>query len=595
MRSSQITSSSASEASPSYTFNNVSERHQPQQQQSPISSSNSKTSRRKSSLALEKAEGGGVNVYVPDRDDGEKMLVINSASVRKKLWLRAITLIFVFAGLIWFFTPEDNRRIPKFSEYQGIGLTINIFQDDSPRDLKELSEEDGDLLANTRNPAVASNSASDSPLTSSYCTVPHPGRQLIQYALMIDAGSTGSRIHIYRFNYCKASPTLENEVFAHTEPGLSAYNDPIQAAKSLDTLLQVALQNVPTQLYNCTPVAVKATAGLRLLGKEKSETILKTVRERLENNYPFPIIEKNGVVIMDGKDEGVYAWITVNYLLDRIGSVKKQPTAAIFDLGGGSTQIVFEPDTIDGFEVAPGDHKYELEFGGHTYILYQHSYLGYGLMEARKAMKNFMAKLWQNIDTHDIPGLYFDDLTLDNITGDNYIPHPCFPKNFTDLWINSTFIGTGAGHAQCRAITEKVLNKEKECPLAPCAFDGIYQPPIRETFSFHDIYAFSYFYDRASPLGMPSEFSLRELGELAEEVCSGNLEKFAHLPQAIKELKKNPHYCMDLTFIYGLLHIGYEIPLEREVKIAKKIKGIETGWCLGATIAVLDAKLWCRI
>ncbi|CAJ0882674.1 12551_t:CDS:2, partial [Entrophospora sp. SA101] len=96
-------------------------------------------------------------------------------------------------------------------------------------------------------------------------------------------------------------------------------------------------------LYNCTPVAVKATAGLRLLGTEKSSRILEAVRNHLGNKYPFQIIENDGVVIMDG----VYAWITVNYLLNKIGLKKKSPTAAIFDLGGGSTQIVFEPGSLD--------------------------------------------------------------------------------------------------------------------------------------------------------------------------------------------------------------------------------------------------------
>jgi guanosine-diphosphatase len=145
----------------------------------------------------------------------------------------------------------------------------------------------------------------------------------------------------------------------------------------------------------------------------------------------------------------------------------------------------------------------------------------------------------------------------------------------------------------CRRITENVLNKMAECPLEPCAFNGVYQPSFERTFPRHEIYAVSYFYDRIEPLGIPEDFSLSDLRDLTDAVCAGNIEKFAHLPGALKELKKNPHYCMDLTFIYGLLHIGYEIPLEREMKIAKKIKGVETGWCLGAAIAMLDQKTWC--
>ena len=35
---------------------------------------------------------------------------------------------------------------------------------------------------------------------------------------------------------------------------------------------------------------------------------------------------------MDGKDEGVYAWVTANYLLGNIGGKEKLPTAAVFDL-----------------------------------------------------------------------------------------------------------------------------------------------------------------------------------------------------------------------------------------------------------------------
>ncbi len=242
-------------------------------------------------------------------------------------------------------------------------------------------------------PQNAPHSPSDDPDLSKtvYCTQPHSSSaRLVQYALMIDAGSTGSRIHIYKFNNCGPSPAYEYEVFKQTQPGLSAYaTNPNAAAESLDILLEEAVNVVPEHLRSCTPVAVKATAGLRLLGARESEGILEAVRKRLEDRYPFSVVEKDGVVIMDGKEEGVYAWITANYLLGAIGAnaIPDSNSFAVLDLGGASTQIVFEPNFAEPDSAfVDGEHKYELQFGGKTYMLYQHSYLGYGLMRARQSV-----------------------------------------------------------------------------------------------------------------------------------------------------------------------------------------------------------------
>ena len=107
-------------------------------------------------------------------------------------------------------------------------------------------------------------------------------KPIVQYVLMIDAGSTGSRIHVYRFNNCGSTPELEEETFEMTpkeKGGLSAYAGDAQgAAESLDVLMQVAMNTVPDKLKGCTPVAVKATAGLRKLGPTMSDEILKAVR-----------------------------------------------------------------------------------------------------------------------------------------------------------------------------------------------------------------------------------------------------------------------------------------------------------------------------
>lgn len=174
-----------------------------------------------------------------------------------------------------------------------------------------------------------------SPIQKSSCN--------IQYAIMMDAGSTGSRIHVYKFNSCK-SPTLQDELFHQIKPGLSSFaDDPKRAAESLVELMDKALAYIPSTQHHCTPLALKATAGLRLLGADKSNAILESVRSLLQTKYPFPIAPKDGIVVMDGRDEGVYAWITVNYLVGNLGNGKKLRTAAVMDLGGASTQIVFEP------------------------------------------------------------------------------------------------------------------------------------------------------------------------------------------------------------------------------------------------------------
>ncbi|KKA27029.1 hypothetical protein TD95_004348 [Thielaviopsis punctulata] len=450
---------------------------------------------------------------------------------------------------------------------------------------------------------------SDSTYGTEKCTVSSSkDKPIVQYVLMIDAGSTGSRIHVYKFNNCGETPELENEVFEKVKPGLSALAaDPVAAAKSLDPLMKIAMEKVPDALKSCTPVAVKATAGLRLTGAKAAQDVLDAVRLHLETAYPFPVVSKedNGVVIMDGSDEGVYAWITTNYLLGKIGGPQKNPTAAVFDLGGGSTQIVFEPTfpEIAGKteKMSEGDHKYELKFGGHNFTLYQHSHLGYGLMSARKSLHaTFVNDMYETKKS-------------DTKFVDTPLIHPCFPPGVVEKLpvtlgedhplgevVNFTMSGpTVAAPAQCRSLAEKILNKEKPCGLAPCSFNGVHQPSLATTFASQDVFIFSYFYERTKPLGMPESFTLREMHDLTATVCGGQdtwTAQFKSIPGALEELKNEPMFCTDLNFMLALLHTGYEMPMDREVRIAQKIKGNEVGWCLGASLPLLSGAGWtCKV
>lgn len=426
----------------------------------------------------------------------------------------------------------------------------------------------------------------------------------------MDAGSIGSRIHIYEFETLQgdATPKLLSETFELMRPGLSHYVDnPMHAADSIDQLLQLALRKVPSHLHSKTPITLKATAGLRLLGQEASKNILDQVQTHIADKYPFKLPLEGGVSILDGKDEAVYAWITTNFLLGNLNGsnvLKEKPTAAIFDLGGASTQIVFQPGGRRNPEGAldatmdwdHDDHKYNLEIANSRYSLYQHSHLGYGLMEARKKVHQLVVQKYLQENGN-------------NFTPVEVIVNPCIASglsrtisvdtSFLGLnggYVNITMVGPGhANPAECLGLTTEILNIDKPCHIEPCSFNGIFQPPIPEIIEKEELYIFSFFYDRMAPLGLPRFFSLFELRDVIRAVCSGP----AHWPKAFRdtandfsslydELYGRPEWCLDLSFMLSMLHDGYGIPMNRNVTVEKQVNGHELGWCLGASLFLLQ-------
>jgi guanosine-diphosphatase len=424
------------------------------------------------------------------------------------------------------------------------------------------------------------------PTKTSKCTPPSD-RPPIQYALMLDAGSTGSRIHVYRFSFCSSTvPTLEDELFVQVKPGLSSFgDDPEGAAESLDELMKAAEETVPEEWRCKTPIAVKATAGLRLLGEEKSGKILKEVEKRIKKGG----WKVNVVEVMDGKDEGwyelvfflllthiclgVFAWITVNFLLGRLGLTprNKGGSVAIMDLGGASTQVVFEPRTPTKHPA----HRAVVNFDNREHVLYQHSYLGYGLMQARKRITEPKSEFERGA------AAAVQD-TIDEDLSNPCLPDPKKPQH-------KTTYETCSAHT----LSQGLFNATAPCPEAPCGFDGVHMPPLDSEFE-GDIVAFSYFYDRFSELELPLKLTVSEIRKWAERVCLHDDEPLpagkSSLARKIKAVaEENPHFCLDMTYISGLLE-GYGLGGGRTVRVAKKVEGVETGWYV-STVSVIEESL----
>ncbi|MCR9192370.1 MAG: hypothetical protein NXI01_06880 [Gammaproteobacteria bacterium] len=348
-----------------------------------------------------------------------------------------------------------------------------------------------------------------------------------QYRIFVDAGSTGSRLHIFQYNHAMALPKIHDVFSESTTPGLSSYAaDPKAAGASLKKLLDDAVffldkhAAIPAQ----TPVDIMATAGMRLLSEEKQQSIYAAVRQYMQTHYDFPI---NGIETISGEQEGLYGWLDVNYLLGNFQDNK--PTIGSLDMGGASTQIVFE--------VADGKNSTSIPItlNQHRYAVFSKSFLNLGQDQALHRMA-----------THS--------------TAD-----ACFPQNYA-------YQGAKIGHFNflaCASIYQNIIKKHQLSEQIPSvegrsfiAFSGIY-------------YAFNFLAADASP----------DQGFLENQIQMICAKDWAQLK---KDYPKAPdkylsNYCAHAIYQDQLIYGTYKIQ-GHQLTVANKIKKTGLDWTLGAAL-----------
>ncbi|KAG0476208.1 hypothetical protein HPP92_013049 [Vanilla planifolia] len=113
-----------------------------------------------------------------------------------------------------------------------------------------------------------------------------------KFAIIIDGGSTGTRMHVFVYrNGRERLPTIDFGLTASMKvvPGLSAFaDDPEKAVESLMELLKFGKDRVPKNRWMATEIRLMATAGLRLLNGDVAEAILESCRKALrESGFNF--------------------------------------------------------------------------------------------------------------------------------------------------------------------------------------------------------------------------------------------------------------------------------------------------------------------
>uniref|UniRef100_A0A2K6A8M5 Ectonucleoside triphosphate diphosphohydrolase 2 n=1 Tax=Mandrillus leucophaeus TaxID=9568 RepID=A0A2K6A8M5_MANLE len=375
-----------------------------------------------------------------------------------------------------------------------------------------------------------------------------------QYGIVLDAGSSHTSMFIYKWPADKENDTgIVGQHSSCDVPGggISSYADnPSGAGQSLVGCLEQALRDVPKERHAGTPLYLGATAGMRLLNltnPEASTSVLTAVTHTL-TQYPFDF---RGARILSGQEEGVFGWVTANYLLEnfiKYGWVgrwfrPRKGTLGAMDLGGASTQITFET-------TSPAEDRaseVQLRLYGQHYRVYTHSFLCYG---RDQVLQRLLASALQ---THSFHPCWPRGFSTHVLLGDVY-QSPCTvaqrPQTFnSSAWVSLS--GSSDPHL-CRDLVSGLFSFSS-CPFSRCSFNGVFQPPVAGNFIAFSAFFYTVDFLRTF-MGLPVA-TLQQLEAAAVNVCN---QTWAQLQARVPGQQAHlADYCAGAMFVQQLLSRGY--------------------------------------
>ena len=359
--------------------------------------------------------------------------------------------------------------------------------------------------------------------------------------------------------------SISNHLCDSVKPGI-AKKKPSEVEEYLKPLLKYAEEAVPEDDRKRTPIFLFGTASLRALSEKDRESLLKSVRATLKKTSFNFTLEEEWARAISGEEEGVYGWITANYMKEILMEKNaKDKTVGFLDLGGLSLQITFVP------KESPLADSYNLILPNNNFDIYTHSFQENGQDATIKSLITLSAS------KANATGVVPDD-----------IPFPCYLNGYSEEFFLETdqkahtVYGTGE-YELCSEYVREFLDLNATCKIKPCSFAGIYQPKLRG-----DFYATSGFYYTSHFLGIDHEEEktpARLFRELGSEFCQKSWENATkEHPDISSNLLRV--YCLTSSYIYNLVTEGFGFDEEKtNIFFTSEIKGTALNWALGALLA----------
>ena len=398
-----------------------------------------------------------------------------------------------------------------------------------------------------------------------------------KYLAVIDAGSSGSRLHIYSWREADweraerkgkglpldVLPSVEKGTWEGSElpwqvkiePGLSSFAGRENELRAyLEKMFAHIIEVVPAYAIPSTPVHILATAGMRMLPIDTQQAILaETCRVLREHPFSTASTSSDGlcggqVRIITGEEEGLFGWTAINYLMDGFSN---STTFGFLDMGGASTQIAFEPDEHVSQE--PGAGAAQVNHGMFDVTIRR--------LDATEVQHHVFVTTFLGFGTNAARERYVNKLAAD--TTSHELSDPCLPKGLRLAYDKHEAVGTGS-FSECLVQQSPLLDREAECFKPPCPFHGVHVPTIdfasnqfigvsEYWYSAHDVFDLGGAYDYTAFQRAAQDFCASNWGELETKHAQHEYRKQVTLSRLQMQ-------CFKAAWVTTVLHEGLRLP-----------------------------------
>ena len=379
--------------------------------------------------------------------------------------------------------------------------------------------------------------------------------------------------------------------------------------EALEPLLEWARAVVPRGRWTSTPLFLLGTAGLRKLTESDREKVLTESRRILSRSgFRF---EAPWAKILDGSDEGIFAWVALNAAAGTLGG---EHTVGALDLGGSSLQVTFAMDSGGGSSSSRttkkggddddddegkgvNDGALSISIAGAEHSLYTHSHYHFGLDDAFERSVTMLIERAQHTQTttgrssekgkkaekKKSRSLLFDDDDGGDDASEIVVDHPCLHKGYREQYIRIplenkipptpatvTLVGK-SNSAACTKLAVEVVAAKTECDAPPCTL-GVPQPRSAGKFTaLAGFYVVSHFFNLS-----PAAGGLAGLRSAGDAFCPLPWEEVqARHPGELSV----EAYCFRAAYVASLVSQGLQLK-DDQVEIGEG----SAGWTLGAAL-----------